>query len=179
MLCVLDRTPRTLEEAQKESLRMLARQVMSQLELHRELAAHQASRHLLEYSQDELRASKALYQSLVEHVPLLILRKDKEGRFTFGNQLICDALHCQPGDLEGKTDFDFLPTELAQKFRANDEWVLATGEVVETIEELPRPGEASIHAQIITSCLAGNSCFLDAAMERGGSCDCVVLSVGA
>ena len=34
-------------------------------------------------TEDALKNSEALYASLVENVPLFILRKDLEGRFTF------------------------------------------------------------------------------------------------
>lgn len=74
MLCVMDRIPRTLNGRQMAALRMLARQAVSQMELHRELAAHQRSRELLEVRQGELRASEALFHSLVENLPLFILR---------------------------------------------------------------------------------------------------------
>src|SRR5438105_2412649 len=35
--------------------------------------------------EEALAASEAFYHSLVEHLPLNIIRKDIEGRFTFGN----------------------------------------------------------------------------------------------
>jgi serine/threonine protein kinase len=39
-----------------------------------------------------LRQSQALYHSLVETVPLCVWRKDREGRFTFGNERFCKLL---------------------------------------------------------------------------------------
>ncbi len=151
MLCVMDHVPRQLDDRQKAGLQILARQVVAQLELHRELAEHQESRRLLENSQRELRESEALYHSLVEHMPLFILRKDQQGRFTFANQRFCDAMHFSPGELPGKTDFDLVPKELALKFRANDQRVLATGEVIESVEEVAPAGAEITHVQIVTA----------------------------
>jgi PAS domain-containing protein len=38
---------------------------------------------------EALEASEAFYHSLVEHLPLNIIRKDVEGRFTFANPHFC------------------------------------------------------------------------------------------
>lgn len=51
-LCVFDRTPRNLDETQKESLRALARQVMNQLELRKYINEQELyKRELVEYQQ--------------------------------------------------------------------------------------------------------------------------------
>src|SRR4051794_11581763 len=43
-------------------------------------------------AEEALRASEGFYHSLVESLPAAILRKDLEGRFTFGNQKFYAAL---------------------------------------------------------------------------------------
>jgi len=273
MLCVMDREPRKLDDSQKESLRILARQVVAQLDLRRELIEHRASRerlreiadrhslvvknlkevvfqtdadglwtflnpaweeitgfsleeslgkpflnyvhpndrernqalfapliqrkkdhcrHEVRYltkdgshrwvevfarltldanqnimgtsgtlhditqrksAEDKLRESEALYHSLADHLPLFVLRKDAAGRFTFANKPLCEALQCPPDELPGKSDFDFLPADLAGKFRERDRRVSETGEVIETVETFSQRDGQTIYLQTITSAL--------------------------
>lgn len=150
MLCVMDKIPRVLKERQTAALRMLARQVVAQMELHRELAAHQRSRELLEVRQGELRASEALFHSLVENLPLFILRKDNEGRITFANQLLCDALQRTPAEMIGCTDFDLLPGDIAARFRSFDRRALLSGKAVESMEEIPIDGGQTMTIHVTT-----------------------------
>lgn len=86
-------------------------------------------------AEDALRASEALYHSLVETIPMNVWRKDAEGRFTFANQGFCAASGRSLDQLLGKTDFDLFPPEMAQKYRDDDAWVLATGNTFSSMEE--------------------------------------------
>ena len=148
MLCVMDHRPRQLDERQIEALQMLARQVVAQMELRRELATHQRSRAILESNQDDLRKSKALYQSLVENLPLFVLRKDREGRITFANRLLCEAANLPPDKITGLTDFDLLPKPIAARIRACDSQVMATGQMMETTQEIPFGNGKSARVQM-------------------------------
>ena len=89
-----------------------------------------------------LRDEEALYHSLVETLPLNIFRKDREGRFTFGNGRFLQELGRPLDEVRGKTDFDFYPHELAEKYRADDVRVMQSEELFETTEEHVRPGRA-------------------------------------
>jgi PAS domain S-box-containing protein len=97
----------------------------------------------------ELRESQAFYHSLVESLPLNILRKDLDGRFTFGNQRYCAELKRPLEGLIGKTDFDFFPQELARKYREDDRRVLETGNPLETVEEHHLPDGGKLFVQVI------------------------------
>jgi len=82
-----------------------------------------------------LRDSEALYHSLVETLPVCLFRKDRRGRFAFANQPFCAQLKRPLADILGKTDRDFYPAELAQKYMSDDQRVIETGELFEDIEE--------------------------------------------
>lgn len=82
-----------------------------------------------------IRESEALYSSLVESLPLHVLRKDINGKVVFGNQRYCDAIGSPLEDLLGKTDFDLFPPDLAQKYCDDDRRVFDTGQVFNDIEE--------------------------------------------
>jgi two-component system sensor histidine kinase/response regulator len=81
-----------------------------------------------------LRDSEVLYHSLVESLPLSIFRKDPEGRFTFGNRRFCELMGHPLEELVGKTDFDFFPREMAEKYRQDDEELMRTRKTVDTVE---------------------------------------------
>ena len=83
----------------------------------------------------QLHDSEALYHALVENLPQSIFRKDRQGRFTFANRKFCLSSGRALDDLLGKTDFDLHPRELAEKYRADDEHVMTTGQMWEAVEE--------------------------------------------
>lgn len=82
----------------------------------------------------KLQDSEAFYFSLVENIPQNIICKDKDGRFTFVNQKFCDLLHKPIEDVIGKTDFDFFPEDLAQKYRDDDLQVMESGITLDDVE---------------------------------------------
>ena len=148
-ICVIDRVPRTLDAGQLEALRTLGRQVLSQIEL-REKREHESV--LLqerEQSNEALVVSQKLYQSLVEAVPQCIFRKDLQGRFTFVNQRCCKSFGLPEEQVIGRSDFDLFPEEMAKKYQRDDQRILETGEVLETIEATPRPDGSKAHVHVI------------------------------
>jgi two-component system sensor histidine kinase/response regulator len=100
--------------------------------------------------QKVIKDSQALYSSLVENLPVHVLRKDLDGRFTFANQSFCDLLGKPLEKIIGKTDFDFYPEELAQKYQQDDRRVIETGELFETVEENKKNGETR-YVQVMKS----------------------------
>lgn len=74
-------------------------------------------------------------RALMDTFPFIVWMKDKAGRFLATNQKfleIVGAKHYE--DLEGKTDFDFFPTEMAQGYVTDDNEILKTG-VPKTVNE--------------------------------------------
>ncbi|MCP4610287.1 MAG: response regulator [Planctomycetes bacterium] len=112
-------------------------------ELKREIAERKRAEKVIKDSQ-------ALYSSLVENLPVNVLRKDIDGRFTFANQSFCDLLGKPLEEITGKTDFDFFPEELAQKYRTDDQRVLDTGELFKAVEENKKNGEVR-YVQVMKS----------------------------
>jgi PAS domain S-box-containing protein len=108
---------------------------------------HNATRR--KQAEEALRQSEALYQSLIDALPLHFFRKDLDGVFTFANQRFCDVLKISLDDLLGKTDFDFYPAELAEKYLRDDHRVIDTGQPLEDIEEHRKPTGELIHVQVL------------------------------
>jgi len=145
-LCVMDTHPRTLINEQLEGLRTLARQVVTQLELRRNLADLNAKQQQTEFL---LRESEGFYHSLVESLPQNIFRKDLKGRFTFVNTRFCETLGKQRSEVIGKTDFDFFPPELASKYQADDQKVILAGQTLDTIEQHKSPDGSYSYVHVL------------------------------
>lgn len=102
-----------------------------------------------------LREAEGFYHSLVESLPQSILRKDLEGRFTFANTRFCAELG-QPLDrIVGKTDYDFFPSELAKKYREDDQRVISLGQAVDVVEQHVTPQGETLYVQVIKTPLHG------------------------
>jgi sigma-B regulation protein RsbU (phosphoserine phosphatase) len=107
-------------------------------------------------AEEKVRDSERLYHSLVETLPQNIFRKNIEERFTFANQQFCRSLDRKLEDVLGKTDFDFFPKELAEKYQRDDRRVLETGEPYETVEEHQPPGGHKMFVQVVKTPLRGD-----------------------
>ena len=95
------------------------------------------------------RDSEALYHSLVDTLPINILRKDLRGRVTYGNKGYCEAMGKPLPELLGKTDFQLFPKDLASKYASDDDKVITTGTMFEDIEEHRTPGGARRYVHVL------------------------------
>ncbi len=86
-LCVLDQVPRTLTRAQVNKLRVLSRQVMAQMELHRQAC--------------ELSEKERVHATLIGNLPGMAFRgiKDRERTFTFVSEGCKGLTGYDPDDL--------------------------------------------------------------------------------
>jgi PAS domain S-box-containing protein len=87
-VCVLDRTPRTLSEAQTEVLLALAEDAMAQLELSRE--------------QLEANSAHARLSLITDVVPVMVAYIDAAGRINFVNKAYEDSFGCSRDEVLGK-----------------------------------------------------------------------------
>ncbi|MFO1423838.1 MAG: PAS domain S-box protein [Candidatus Competibacteraceae bacterium] len=81
-----------------------------------------------------LRENALRYQLLVDSLPQIIWQKDANSVYLACNQAYAQALGMTPSALIGKTDFDFYPTALAEKYRADDQRIMAD-RVIESLDE--------------------------------------------
>ncbi len=106
-------------------------------------------------AEQALLQTEVFYHSLVETIPQMILCKDLEGRFTFANQKFCAELGTTLEEIKGKTDFDFFPRELAEKYRRDDKTVLESGQVLDVVEEHVTPKGEKLYVQVMKTPLFG------------------------
>jgi PAS domain S-box-containing protein len=102
-------------------------------------------------AEEALQKSEAFYHSLVETLPQNIYRKDLDGRFTFGNARFCKEMGKPLAEIVGRTDFEFFPTELAEKYRADDRRVIESKKPFDVVERHVTPGGETLHVQVIKS----------------------------
>ncbi len=95
-------------------------------------------------AEESIRANEANYRTLIENLEQYIFLKDAQFRFVAVNPPFCRAVGRPEVEIVGRTDFDFYPPELAAKFRADDERVLAEGRRLETEEESRLAGQARV-----------------------------------
>jgi len=104
-------------------------------------------------AEERVRESEALYHSLVDTLPLCLLRKDQQGVYTFVNRRWCEYFGVPAERLLGETDFDFFPAEHARFYRESDRQVLETGEVYQDVEKITLPDGQERHIEVIKSAI--------------------------
>jgi len=71
-----------------------------------------------------------LLQTLMDSIPDSVYFKDDENRFIKVNKAKAAYYNSEPEEMIGKTDFDFLPPDEAQKAFKDDEEILKTGKFI-------------------------------------------------
>src|SRR6056297_723592 len=97
--------------------------------------------------ENALREAEAVYHSLVESLPLSVLRKDKRGRIQYANSLACEQIGKPVDAILGKTDFDLFPADLAKKYMSDDRDVLKSGKLHHDVER-HQAGDQQIHVEV-------------------------------
>jgi len=118
-LCVLDHQPRTLSKKKIESLRTLARQVMSQLEARRNLCRLKETTIDLERQHNEL-------QLILDHVPAYVYIKDTKNTILRVNRAAADLIGFECSSIEGRSAAEFYP-ESAEEFYRLDLEIIRSG----------------------------------------------------
>ena len=90
-------------------------------------------------TEEALRQSRQLLESVLEHSPAVIYAKHKDGRYTYINREWETVCNLPREKVLGRTDHDLFPTEIAEQFRSNDLAVLQTGKLAESEEWVGTP----------------------------------------
>ncbi len=118
----------------------------NELEIASVIAAHAAL--ATEHKRAEIaRAhSEQRLQAILDNSATVIFLKDLQGRYLLVNRRYEELFHVTKANIVGRTDDDIFPTELANRFQANDRAALAAGLPI-TIEEYA-PHDDGIHNYI-------------------------------
>jgi PAS domain S-box-containing protein len=90
-------------------------------------------------AEEALRVSEARLRAFLENSEVVGWMKDEDGRYAYLSQNYNRRFNTRSEDWEGKTDFEFWPREIAEKFWKNDLAVLEGGRSFEVEEEAINP----------------------------------------
>ncbi|MDZ4784035.1 MAG: PAS domain-containing protein [Planctomycetia bacterium] len=102
-------------------------------------------------AQIALRDSQRLYSSLVETLPVALFRKNLAGELTFVNERFCQYIGRAEQELIGRTDFDLFSTDLAEKYRSDDDQVIREEAICDEVEEQQVRGGQKRYVHVIKS----------------------------
>lgn len=86
------------------------------------------------------------YKTLLENLPQKIFLKDTNSVYVSCNENYAKDLKIKAEEIVGKTDYDFFPKELAEKYRADDKRVMSSGKTEDINEKYVQRGkEVFVH----------------------------------
>jgi len=85
---------------------------------------------------EDLAHERNVLRTMIDLIPAFIYAKDAQSRFTACNALVARRLGTTPSEMIGKTDFDFFPREMAEKFFAEEQALIASGQPLIDLEEI-------------------------------------------
>jgi PAS domain S-box-containing protein len=100
---------------------------------------------------DALAHERNVLRTMIDLIPAFIYAKDAHSRFTACNKLVANRMGVNPEELIGKTDFDFFPREMAEKFFADEQALIQSGEALYDIEEQAFDKTRGTNRVILTS----------------------------
>ncbi len=93
---------------------------------------------------EAIRESEARYRVLVESIPQKIFLKDSNSVYISCNSNYADDLGIEPEEIPGRTDYEFYPRELAEKYIADDRRVLESSKTERFEERYTLHGEERV-----------------------------------
>jgi len=94
----------------------------------------------IRHGEESLSIQEQTLKSILDHSPAVIYVKDLQGKYLLANKQFTDFVGVKVDEVIGKTDFDFFPQEVAERFQATDKEVLASHAVQQIEEIVPRNG---------------------------------------
>jgi len=91
-------------------------------------------------TEQALRDSQQLLQSTMDHLPSVIVYKDREGRFLNVNKTLEELLGLPQALILGKTAYDLMPREAADLLRQDELQVMASRQAVQHERTIAVPG---------------------------------------
>lgn len=127
-LCVIDHVPRDLSVEQRDALRALSRQVVSQLELRRHVAMMSRTIVEREWAQEALRESEERLRSVVESAADAIVLADHRGRIISWNAAARRLFGYSMEEVEGKPLTILMPARYREAHQRGIERLRSTGD---------------------------------------------------
>jgi PAS domain S-box-containing protein len=100
---------------------------------------------------EALAHERNVLRTMIDLMPAFIYAKDAQSRFTACNKLVANRMGVTPPELIGKTDFDFFPPEMAQKFYDDEQRLIHSGKPLIDCEEIAFDKTRGMDRSILTS----------------------------
>ncbi len=94
-------------------------------------------------AEEALTLSREQQDALLNNIPDIAFLKGRDSRFLAVNAALAKAWGVTPSEMIGKSDFDFIPADLAERYRADDLRTLASGTQMVVQEPLMLPDGTS------------------------------------
>ena len=105
-------------------------------ELRGRVAALEQERDELQQQNESLAGECYRFRTLIDHLPDYIFIKDMDSRFVVNNRAHIELLgYTRQEEVQGKTDFDIFPRELAEQYFADERSLLRSGQPLIDREE--------------------------------------------
>jgi len=88
-----------------------------------------------------LRKSENKSRTLLENLPQKIFFKDRKSVYIAANENYARDLKIKSDEIVGRTDYDFYPKELAEKYRTDDKRIMESGKTEDIEEEYIQDGQ--------------------------------------
>lgn len=105
------------------------------------------------WAEQALRLLVSRLEALLNNIPDLAWMKDEQGRYTAVNDAFARFVGRESGQIVGKTDFDLVPPDRAEKFQAEDHRAMQTGEKLHVSIEMESAGSFVLFDTIKTPIL--------------------------
>ena len=88
-----------------------------------------------------LRNSECRYRTFLKNIPQKIFYKDLDSVYVLCNESYARDLNINPDEIKGRTDYDFFPKEIADKYRADDKKIVQSGKSQQIEEKYIKNGQ--------------------------------------
>jgi two-component system, cell cycle sensor histidine kinase and response regulator CckA len=97
--------------------------------------------------EEVLSTSEERLQAILDNTPAIVCLKDLQGRYIFVNKQFEKLLHMKNNEIQGKTDHDLFPKEIADAFQVNDRKVIESKTSLE-FDEVLLPQNNKLHSYL-------------------------------
>ena len=126
-LCAIDMVPRQLTPLQEKTLRVLANQVMTQIEMGAQLWQMELAQAENERISAQLQLGEARMRAFLDNNPAGAFLLDEQGRMVYCNRALTAPHGKVPEDWVGKLVEEIWPEHYAEQCRAEDQQVFSKG----------------------------------------------------
>ncbi len=103
--------------------------------------------------EEEIRETNRLLHSLMQAIPDMVYYRDAEGRYVMANRMTAVSMGLPMEDLIGKTNYDFMPREMAEMCIQSDEAAIKSIRPEHSEEHFKGPDGQMIYLDTIKTCI--------------------------